>query len=67
MTFQEAVDILQNYVKESAVPGQMHISADLVSTKDLPRFQEAMETTTNAILKGDITREELLQQLGLNS
>ena len=65
MTLQEAVAILQNYVKESAVPGQMHISADLVSIEDMPRFEEAMKMTNNAVLKGEITREELLRQLGL--
>lgn len=65
MELKEAIEFLKNYVKESAVPGQMHISPDLVNSEDLPKFNEAMELTNNSVLKGELTRAELVKQLGL--
>lgn len=65
MTLQAAIQILKQYVKESAVPGQMHISPDLVNAQDLESYEAAMEMAHNAVLKGELSREELLRKLGL--
>lgn len=65
MDFQDAVTFLKKFVKESAVPGQKHISPDLVNANELPQFQEAMTITNNAVVKGEITREELTRLLGV--
>ena len=65
MELQEAIKFLKPYVKESAVPGQMHISPDLVNAEDLQTFELAMQTTNNAIYKGEMTRDDLMKELGL--
>ena len=65
MTLQDAVNILKQYVKESAVPGQKHISPDLVNTKDMDVYQKALKTANDAVLTGELDRAELMKQLGL--
>ncbi len=65
MTLEEAIVFLKNYVKESAVPGQMHISPDLVNAEDMDKFEEAMRITNNTVVKGEMTRDELQSKLGL--
>ena len=65
MTLNNAISLLRRYVKESAVPGQMHISPDLVNVEDLPLYEEAMEVANNAVIRGELTRDELLGMLGL--
>ena len=61
-----AIKILQQYIKESAIPGQRHISPDLVNASDLPTYQQALEVTNKAVLQGELSREQLLHQLGLS-
>lgn len=65
MTVEEAISFLKSYVKESAVPGQMHISPDLVNAEDIPNFEKAMALTRHAVLKGEITEDDLQKALGL--
>lgn len=66
MTLEEAILFLQSYIKESAVPKQKHISPDLVSAEDLLRYEEAMKVVNDQVLKGLLSREELLRKLGLS-
>ncbi len=66
MNVEKAIVFLRKYVKESAVPGQKHISPDLVNAQDLKEFEQAMESTNNAVLRGELTREDLMLRLGLN-
>lgn len=65
MELKEAILFLRNYVKESAIPGQNHISPDLVNSEDIEKFEQAMEITNNAVYKGEMTRDQLTKELGL--
>ena len=66
MELSAAIKILQHYVKESAIPGQRHISPDLVNVRDLPTYEQALEVANKAVLQGELSREQLLHQLGLS-
>ena len=66
MTLEEAISLLQSYVKESTVPNQMHLSPDLVNAQDLPLYQEAMKVVNDKIITRELSREELLRKLGLS-
>ncbi len=65
MTLNEAIEVLKRYVKFSNVPGQKHISPDLVNADDLPTYQEAMITTQRAVALGELKSEELKDRIGL--
>ena len=65
MTLQDAINILKQYVKESDVPGQKHISSDLVNIQDLETYKGALKMANDAVLKGKLAQAELIRQLGL--
>ena len=65
MTLEEAIILLKNAVKYSAVPGQKHIDLSLVGVEDLPSYQKALTVVNSAVAKGEIAREKVMAQLGL--
>lgn len=66
MTFEEAVTLLKKIVKESAIPGQKHLDLTLAKAEDVGCYEQALVVTNQAMAKGEVTREQLLKQLGLD-
>jgi len=62
----ETISFLKRYVKVSAVPGQKHISPDLVNAEDLSRYQQAMIDIQKAIDEGTLTETEFKSRVGLD-
>ena len=65
MTFEQACEYLSQFVKESAVPNQKHITKDMVNVDEIGKFDQAMSITQNAVIKGEKSRAELIKAIGL--
>lgn len=65
MDLDQAIILLKRTVKFSAVPGQKHLDLGLVSVDELPVFEKALELANRAVQEGVLTREQLLNRLGM--
>ncbi len=65
MELKEAIQVLKDYVKYSCIPGQKHLDFSLVNIDHLPEVQKAMEVAQSAIIRGEMTRDDLLKKVNL--
>lgn len=65
MQLEEAISLLRTCVKYSAVPGQKHIDLALANVHDLPRCEEALKLVNGLVMRGEMTRDQLLEKLNL--
>ncbi len=65
MSFEEAVQFLKKTVKYSAVKNQKHLDPTLISADQVDTYNLAMYTVNDAVEQGKLSRDELLQTLGL--
>lgn len=66
MTFEQAIDLLKKAVKESNIKNQPHIDLSLANAEDRPSFEKALVIANAEVLKGTLTKAELLSKLGLD-
>ena len=65
MELEQAIAFLKKTIKESCIPGQNHIDPALLSAEEQKVYQNAMVAVTTAISRGEMTREEFDQKVGL--
>lgn len=65
MTFEEAIELLKKAVKESNIKNQPHIDLSLVNADDRPSYEKALVIANAEVLKGTLTKTELISKLGL--
>jgi len=57
---QESIQLLKKIIKNSTATDQfLHIDLSLVAADQRAIYQEALKTTYKAVLKGEITREDV--------
>ena len=64
-TLQEALSYLKKAIKYSAVPGQKHLDPTLVPVEEREYFHKALMTVQSHIYKGELTKDEFEQKIGL--
>jgi hypothetical protein len=58
--FNEAIELLKNIIKNSTASDEfLHIDLSLVPAEQRSLYESALKTTYRAILKGEITRDEV--------
>ena len=65
MTYEQAIALLKNAVKFSAVKNQKHLSFQLVNSEDLELYKDALMLVRSSVDKGERTQAELNTDLGL--
>ena len=65
MELDQAIVLLKNVVKGSAVEGQNHFDLTIVATEERPRYQQALMVSQMALRDGKITKEEFNRRVHL--
>ena len=65
LSFDEALNLLKKTVKYSEVKNQKHIDLTLCSAHDRPLYQKALIVVNLEVDKGTITKDQLLEMLGI--
>jgi hypothetical protein len=64
-TLDEAISLLKQIVKYSAVDGQKHLDLSVAIAEERYLFQKALMLAQTEVEKGTLKAEELKQRLGL--
>ena len=66
MNIEEAIKLLRQLVKESAVPGQKHLDFGQVPTNRKTVYEKAMGKVNELIRNGELSKEDFCSRVGLN-
>jgi len=61
----QAIELLKKTVKYTGTNDSKHIDLTLVPADELPKYQEALIITQEAIKEGSITRDEFIRRVNL--
>lgn len=65
MTLEQAIQLLKNAVKYSTIEGQKHLDFTLVNAHEREKYLKALAIAQMAVTNGEITQDQLKDQLDL--
>jgi hypothetical protein len=65
MELDTAIKLLKNAVKESHLPGQMHVDLSLVQASERAEYEKALMVCRQEVIQGNLTDTDLKTRLGL--
>ncbi len=65
MDLDQAINLLKNAVKGSAVEEQNHIDLSVIPADQLPKYQKALMISQMAIREGKITKDDFNRRVRL--
>ncbi|MBT3586279.1 MAG: hypothetical protein HN509_15335 [Halobacteriovoraceae bacterium] len=65
MTFDQAVSLLRNAVKESHIKNQRHLDLSLIKADERDQYKFALMKVNHSVAKGDLSEADLKNLLGL--
>jgi hypothetical protein len=65
MNFEQAIEVLRNLVKFSAIEGQKHLDLSIATAEDRPTCEQALMICRQEVAQGKLSEEDLRARLGL--